>query len=232
MLWTLMRKDLVQHARPLLTFAAAALILPPVFAILSKSEQDGSGYAGIVFGYLGVGAPMLFGQWFIGQEKLKGTFKLLRLLPVSGIKIILTKYLSASILCLLLINMVLLVEPVICRLIGPVIAIPAAPLILWTNIAAMFLVAVGMALFTALDTRIATQAIIWTICGFMVSIGLAGNYLHGRRVDAFAGRVSFVISDLRLALFIGLILAGIALVMVWFAARLFDRMEWSQLEEG
>jgi hypothetical protein len=222
----------MQHARPLLAFVTSALALPPLFAVLTGSDRNGAGYVGVVFGYLGVSAPMFFGQWFIGQEKIKGTFKLLRLLPVSGTRIIFSKYMSSTILCLVLINGILLVEPAVCRLAGLHLSSPSAPLVLWTNITAAFLVAVGIVLFTALDFRIATQAIIWTICGIMTGIGLAGRYLQDGHADVLAGRANLMINDLRLTLGIGLALTGAAPLMVWFAARLFERMEWCQLEEG
>jgi len=152
-LWALMRKDFAQHAKPLLIFAATALALPLAFTVLTRTEKDSTGYIGTVFGCLGISAPMLLGQWLIGQEKVKGTFKLLRSLPVSETKIILTKYLFSTIVCLILVNGALLVEPAVCRLFGLAISFPTAPLVAWTNIAAVFFIAVSTTVFTILDAR-------------------------------------------------------------------------------
>ncbi len=232
MTWTLMRKDLIQNARPLAFFFVAALLLPLAFTLFTRSEEDGGGYAGTVFGFLALGAPMLFGQWFIGQEKVKGTFRLLRSLPISGTRIIVTKYVGSTILCLVLIDVALFLEPLICRLIGLQIPAPAPALVVWTSIAAAFLVAVSIAMFTLLDTRIATQAIIWTMCGFMLCLALAGKYLQGLGIESLANRVVPSIYDLRAAIFVGLALGGTSFAIVWRTARVFEQREWMQLEEG
>lgn len=232
MLWALVFKDLVQHARPMISFVVSAVALPLIFALIAGSGKDSSGYTGVVFGYLGISAPMFFGQWFIGQEKLKGTFKTLRLLPVSGAQIIGTKFLSGAMLCLVLINGVLILEPAACNLFGIAIALPPATLILWTNVTAIFLVATGISLFTVLDFRIATQAVVWTICGLMVGIGLAAKYIQGGSADAPARTAGIMVNDFRVILAAGVLLISSGLAMIRFAAGVFEMTDWSSLEEG
>jgi ABC-type transport system involved in multi-copper enzyme maturation permease subunit len=90
-------KDFEQHAKNLLIFLLSALALPLMFGLI-VDESDGSGYHGVVFGYIVLGAPAIFAFWFIGQEKMKGTMKLLSILPISGREIILTKSLGSALL--------------------------------------------------------------------------------------------------------------------------------------
>jgi len=227
-----MRKDFVQHARPLAVFFVGALALPLAFSLLARTDKDGAGYVGTVFGFLAIGAPMLFGQWFVGQEKTKGTFRLLRSLPISGTGIIMTKFLGSTLLCLPLINLALLLEPLVCQVFGLRVPQPAAALVVWTNLAACFLVAISIALFTMLDARMATQVILWSMCILALCTSLAGKYLQGPRVEAIAGRAVSSLLDLRVVAISGIVLAGVATAAAWVAALLFERKEWSQLEEG
>ncbi|MGA2261965.1 MAG: ABC transporter permease [Acidobacteriota bacterium] len=232
MIWILLRKDIVQHARALVALAASALALPLVFALLAGPEKDSAGYVGFVFGYLGISAPMMFAQWFIGQEKIKGTFRVLRLLPVSGTRIIVTKCMGAMLLCLLLINITLILEPAVCRASGIGIAQPMAALVLWTNAVAVLSLSISMALFAALDTRIAIQAVIWTLCGFMILGYGAQRYLGKQGFDALTEHAGTLAGDIGLLCIAILPLALVALLLIGLSAWLFERKEWTDLEEN
>ncbi len=230
--WTLIRKDIIQHLRPLMVLLASAFALPPAFSLLSRSDGDGAGYAGIVFGFLAIGVPMLFGQWFVGQEKIKGTFRLLRSLPISGTDIILAKYLGSTLLCLFLVNGPLLFEPAVCRALGLNVPQPAAVLVIGTNLTAAFLIAVSVTLFTLLDVRMASQIIVWSVCIFIVALSLAGKYLEGLEIGELNGGGLPSIFDPRIVAIAGIFFAGFPTAMVWLGARIFEKREWSQLEEG
>src|SRR5262249_62019707 len=122
-MWQLALKDLEQHARALMVFFISALALPTGFYLLKPSGANNSGFVGVVVGYLIFGAPTLFAFWLIGQEKLKGTLRLIKLLPISGMRVITTKSLTSLALCLLLNNFTLLGVPLLLRLPG----VPLAP---------------------------------------------------------------------------------------------------------
>ncbi|MBZ5496728.1 MAG: ABC transporter permease [Acidobacteriia bacterium] len=231
MIRTLFWKDVVQHARGLFGLAASALALPLVFALLTGSGKDSAGYVGFVFGYLGVSAPMMLAQWFIGQEKIKGTFRVLRLLPVSGFRIMITKCLGAMLLCLILINTTLVLEPAGCQALGIGIAQPRAALVLWTNTAAVFFLGISMALFTILDTRIAIQAAIWTLCGLMILGYGAQKYLGKQDFNAFTERAGPLAGNIGLLCAAALPVALAALLLVGLSAWFFERKEWADLEE-
>jgi hypothetical protein len=231
-IWNLLCKDIVQHARGLLALAASGLALPLVFVLLSGSEKDSAGYVGFVFGYLGISAPMMFAQWFIGQEKIKGTFRVLRLLPVSGTRIMVTKCLNALLLCLLLINAALILEPAIGRALGFGIAQPPAALVLWTNATAVLALGISMALFTALDTRIAIQAVIWTLFSFMILGYGAQKYLGRQRFDTFTEHAGTLAGDIGLVCVAVLPLVVATVLLIGFSAWIFERKEWADLEEN
>ncbi len=232
MIWALISKDLTQHAKPLLIFTLSCLALPVLSAPFTAGGKDGTGYVGLAFGFLGISAPMLLAQWFIGQEKVKGTFKLLRTLPVSGTRMILTKYVTCTAICLLWINGVLFLGPTVCNMMGSQASMPGAPAMLWTSISGMFFVGLSISLFVVFDARIAAQAMIWGMCCIMVCVALAGRFLEGREDEAFAARMGIAIQSGWLAACCWLILGAISFLMVWFAARLFEKRDWSRLEEG
>ncbi len=231
MIWSLFCKDLRQHARPLLGLALSALALPLAFVLLTGTAKDSAGYAGVVFGYLGISSPLMFAQWFVGQEKLKGTFQVLRLLPVSGAGIIATKCICGALLSAGLINIALVLEPAVCRSVGITVAQPPLPLVLWCNMAAVLSLGVSMLLFTAFDTRIAVQAVIWTFFGLMILSFAAQKYLGARALDSLADRAGAAAGNPGIICLVGAPVVLAACLLFWCSARLFERKEWGELEE-
>ncbi|MGH9763005.1 MAG: hypothetical protein ACREDR_20015, partial [Blastocatellia bacterium] len=84
MVLELILKDIEQNKKALALFFISALSLPPLFYLVHSGGNGSTGFLGVVFGYVVFGAPMIFAFWTIGQEKIKGTLRLLRTLPVSG----------------------------------------------------------------------------------------------------------------------------------------------------
>jgi hypothetical protein len=232
MFWTMFRKDVVQHFRPLLGLLVSAMVLPLAFALISESRARSAGFAGFIFGFLGVSAPIMMAQWFIGQEKVKGTLRVLRLLPLSLGRIVWMKCLGALAICSLIINTALVLEPVILRYGGIGIAQPPLLLVVWTNATAALILGISMALFSSLDTRIALQAAIWTLCGFMI-LGYAAQKLANRKswlasdqqFTSMAGHPGWILGT-------AVFMLVAAFLMMGFSAWQMDRKDWEELEEN
>src|SRR5262249_43539501 len=138
------------------------------------------------FGYLIFGAPTLFAFWLVGQEKIKGTLRLLKLLPISGMQIIAAKSLASLTLCLLLNLMSLLGAPLVLRLAGFAIAPPGLPIIFWMSMAVVIFVALNIAIFTTFDHKIATQIVYFGLFVVMIAVMVADKFLSRRGVSGMA----------------------------------------------
>jgi hypothetical protein len=230
-MWQLVLKDLEQHARALTIFFISALGLPAGFYLVNPTGADNSGILGVTFGYMVFGGPTLFAFWLVGQEKMKGTLRLLRLLPISGGRVIAAKSLTIMALCLLINLMALIGVPLLLRLMGYGIEIPGWPIILWMCLAALFFGAMNVAIFTAFDHKIAMQIAYFGFFLVAVMVMAAEKFLKPRGVDvtlllaSLWGRWYFPYWGWSLAL-------AFVAQLILFAGRLFERKEWSELEEG
>jgi hypothetical protein len=230
MIWNLFWKDTRQHARALLALTSSALTLPLVFALLAGSEGSTAGYSGFVFGYLALSAPILLSHWFIGQEKIKGTLRILRLLPVPMTAIIRTKCLWAALHGLLLINVTLILEPALCRYGGLALAQPSPALVLWANAVALLSLGLNAALLAAFDTRIAMQATIWLLCALLVLGYGAQRYLGRQNFEALAEHARIYAGSGAMVPAAACV-SILALLLFALSAWLFERKEWPDLEE-
>ncbi len=226
-MWPLIKKDFEQHALALVIFALSILVFPFAFAAMTPAGRDPSGFIGLVFGYVIFAGPLLLCLLFIGKEKQKGTLQVLRILPLAPAKIIYAKSLATCIFCLVLLNVVLLLEPRTLTLTGAAIAVPSG-LVLWgLNLLTLLAVALTIALFTTLSQSIAIQAAYGGLCGVIAVLFLVSKFSQNRGLAAL---IQPDLWPLLLALATVFILALSAL-LVEFAARFLARADWNDLEE-
>ncbi len=226
-MWRLMFKDFEQHAKNLLIFLLSALALPLMFSLIGD-ESDGSGYHGVVFGYIVLGAPAIFAFWFIGQEKMKGTMKLLSILPIPGRDIILTKSMASALLSLSIVNLVVVLVPFVVDTVTSNKWFPSLTFITWINLLTVFFVSLDVAIFTLLDSKIASQ-VIYLGHAFMVFA-----VLFSVKFFPSANDPQSIIDRLYSIGFqywgsLSIILASYLLVAL--SGRIYEMKEWADLEE-
>jgi hypothetical protein len=226
-----MLKDVEQHTRALTLFFISALVVPALFYLVNPTGPDNRGLIGVTFGYMVFGAPTLFAFWLVGQEKMKGTLRLLKILPISGQCIITTKSLTVVTLCVLLNLMALLGVPLFLRLAGFAIEWPGWLTVIWMCMAAVFFVAMNVAIFTAFDHKIATQVAYFGFAVMMIAVSVAEKFLKPRGLTLDSLLTSlwqwwyFPYWGWSMAL-------AFSALLILFAGRLFERTEWPELEEG
>lgn len=230
-MWQLVLKDLEQHKRALAVFFISAMALPTVFYLLKTTGADNSGFVGVTFGYLVCGAPTLFAFWLIGQEKVKGTLRLLKLLPISGWRVIVAKSLTSLALCLLLNQVTLLVIPLLLHIAGFAITPPAWLTVLWMSLAAVFCVSLNIAIFTAFDHKIAMQIAYFGVFLVVIAVMAVEKFLRPRGIN-----ISVLLTGAWQRWYFpyvaGVLALALATLLILFACRLFERAEWPELEEG
>jgi hypothetical protein len=228
-MWQLILKDIEQHAKTILVFFLSALILPVGFSLFFSQTQSNAGYLGVVFGYIMLGAPALFAFWFIGQEKMKGTFKLLSILPIPGRKLILIKSLASAILCLAVINLVAVVIPAIFHVFIGINWLPSPGIIVWINLLTIFFSAVDIAIFTLFETKTASQAIYLGHAFVGLSILIAVRHLP------VAGDPELLLQSLKAIGFQywgAIAIVFLSYFLVALSGRIFEMREWADLEES
>ena len=98
MLWILMAKDLRLHGLPLLLVLAGILSFLGLAIRFVPSEASPVGFVANV----NVIIPVLFGEWLIARERSTRSFAWLRSLPLDDRTLALSKFLIASVCCVVL----------------------------------------------------------------------------------------------------------------------------------
>ncbi|MCI0336222.1 MAG: hypothetical protein L0226_01480 [Acidobacteria bacterium] len=227
-MWGIILKDIEQHAKAISIFLLTALILPSAFSIIMSQKADGSGYLGVVFGYVVVSAPALFVFGLIGQEKLKGTFKLLSILPISGRRVIWAKSLAAAILCIAVVNLVAVVTPMIIYAVIGYKWFSSSQLILWINLLTLFFVSVDVTIFTLLENKIASQAIYLTYFFVVFATLIAKKYLP---ILADPQLLIQRLSAIGFQYWGWMLVILLSYALVDISGRIFEMREWAELEE-
>jgi ABC-type transport system involved in multi-copper enzyme maturation permease subunit len=230
-MWQIVLKDLEQHSRALILFFLSSLALPIGFFLLKPTGADNSGIVGVNVGYLVLSAPMLFAFWLVGQEKLKGTLRLLKILPLSGMRIVTAKALTGLALCALLNLLFLRLSPLILGLLGFHIAFPGREIFFWMCLAAAFFVAVNIAIFTAFDYKIAMQISYFGIFGVLAALMTVEKFLPRRGVNVME-LLTGAWRQWRVAYWGWLPILTLSVLCVLVAGRLFECREWPELEDG
>jgi ABC-type transport system involved in multi-copper enzyme maturation permease subunit len=227
-MWRLIIKDFEQHAKNLLIFLLSALALPLMFSLI-VDESDGSGYHGVVFGYIVLGAPAIFAFWFIGQEKMKGTMKLLSILPISGREIILTKSLGSALLSISIVNLVMVLVPFIADTVTSSKWFPSLTFITWTNLLTVFFVSLDIAIFTLFDSRIASQVIYLGHALMVFAILFCVKFFPAAKdPQSIIDRLH----SIGFKYWGGLLIILASYLLVALSGRIFEMKEWADLEEG
>jgi ABC-type transport system involved in multi-copper enzyme maturation permease subunit len=98
MIWSIICKDILQHRRSLLIFAAVGLMLSlPGKAVVLNYDLSPTIHR-FLFTYITVLTPMELTMWFVGQEKVKETIRVLRLLPITPAQFVTAKMLGIVLL--------------------------------------------------------------------------------------------------------------------------------------
>jgi len=229
MLWNLALKDIEQNRKALAVTFATAFALPILFHAALAQSGGGGSYPSFAIGYAVISVPILIVHLFIGHEKLKGTFRLLRLLPVSGSRLILTKSVVAIFLCLVVANLMMFVEPLVLRSVGINYALPGALSLLWINLATAFICALAAVAFVVFEHKIALQVSYLMIFGLMLGFaalekGLAQTGLRFSLAERAA--------QTYLLYWGGPVVLLLIAAFILFAGRLFEAKEWPELEEN
>ncbi len=228
-MWRLILKDIDQHKKAVSLFFLVGLVMPAVFSLIIGQTEDGSGYLGVVFGYVMMGAPAMFSFLLIGQEKLKGTFKLLSILPIAGKKLILAKSLGVALLCLSLANLACVVSPLIIRLTMGYECLASPEIIFWANLLTLFFVSVDVAVFTLFESKIASQ-IAYLLFAFMGFTVIAANKYFETSTDP--QEILLQLKTIGFQYWGWTIVISVSCAIVMFAGRLFEMKEWAELEEN
>lgn len=225
MLWNLAFKDIEQNRKALAVMLVTSLALPLIFGAAVRPDS----YLSFAVGYGVVSVPILFAHLFVGHEKLKGTFRLLCVLPVRGSRLIKTKALATILLGLLVANLLAYVEPLLLRSFGLSYTLPGLLPLIWINVASAFVSALAVSAFVAFEHKVALQVSYLTVFG--LALGLTG-------LDKWAAQAGLGTSLTARAVELYLPYWGVPVVLLFvaasvrFAGRLFELKEWPELEEG
>jgi len=228
---TLIFKDLRQNARGLLFFIGTAILFPTAIYMVTAPGADNRGYVGVIFGFVTFSAPTMFAMWFIGQEKLKGTLRFLKILPISGMGVIVAKSLTCICICLVTMNVSLIGIPILLRLAGFPISIPAPMLLFWLNLANIFFISLNVLGFTALNHKIASQISLYGMMSVGLGVLFAGKLLAPRGYS-FSKLIGIIQGKPGLFYFLGVLIFILSAVVIRLAGKIFERAEWPDLEES
>ncbi len=229
MIAEIMRKDLEQNRTALAVYAAGAIAFPALAHVFQKSKSVES-YLGLIFGLVILGAPLLFGFWFIGQEKAKGTLRILRILPIPEAKLVMAKLALNLGLTAVVLAAVLLGDPWLLRALGASsLEIGFAP-VLWMITAGCFCSIVCTCVFIAFEQKVAMQIGYGIMLALTVVSVLAAKYLdHG---SGGAAAVRRLLEHPAAPLVALLVLIPVSAAAIRFGGNLIAWRDWSELEEA
>jgi ABC-type transport system involved in multi-copper enzyme maturation permease subunit len=229
-MWAIIRKDLEQNRRALLLYGSCALLFPFCF-LLFTHESNPEGFLGMVFSLVVLGAPLIFNFWFVGHEKVKGTLRLLRTLPVSETQIVAAKLILSSVLALLLLNGAILLAPWAVSYARLPVPVLSASSMLWMQAAVLFCCILCNAIFVALKQQVAMQVSYFTLFG-IAGLTIAAGKLYESHASAGLVSLKHAVESPLAPLAALVVTIGLGLIAIRFGARLLEWKDWSDLEEG
>ncbi|MCI0660937.1 MAG: hypothetical protein L0220_07675 [Acidobacteria bacterium] len=224
-------KDLRQNAGGLLFFISSAILFPTAIYLINAPGPDNSRFVGVIFGFVTFSAPTMFAMWFIGQEKLKGTFRFLKILPISGMRVIVAKSLTCFCICLVTMNVSLIGMPILLRLSGFPISFPTPMLLFWLNLANIFFISLNMLVFTALNHKIASQISLYSMMAVGLGVVMAGKVLAPRGYS-FSKLIGFIQNKPGLFYLLGVLIFIFSAAIIRLSGNIFEKAEWPDLEES
>lgn len=230
MIWTLILKDIRQHRKPLLILATTALLLSTVTSAGAAAGHQMEGVYGFAFGFLIIAAPVILTTWFVGDEKVKGTIRVLRLLPISSRTLMAAKMLGIILVIESLLLGTMVLVPMV---VGMVIGYPLYPtcaLVLSFLAMPLLCISVLLPVFVHYEYKIAGQFAFGTFFGISMLLLIVVKKFPdvGQKISIFLSH-----SDGLRVLALVLWLCSLASLAVgWFAAsRIYEWKEWSDLGE-
>lgn len=225
-MFELMRKDLEQNATPLGLFFGLGLGLPALLALLKGGSESADFYVGAVMPIIVFGGGLVLPGMFIGDEKAKGTFRSLAMLPISPALMVCAKFLLivGVVLAVALISLVAM--PWVFVQVGLGLPPISWVVVLWMVTAGLLSVAVSASLFFALNNKLALQlAYLVILLVAFAPIGVM-SALEARgaatAVEAALSRTPVVVGALMLA--VALVAVGIL-----FSANTMKWKDWTDL---
>lgn len=229
-MWPIICKDMEQNWRALSLYAPFALLFPFCFLIFSR-DRNPEGFLGMVFSLVVLGGSLMFNFWFVGQEKVKGTLRLLKIMPVSETQIVAAKLILSSVLALLLLNGTLLLAPYAASRTG--ISVPALSVssVLWMQVATLFCCALCNGIFVALEQKLALQVSYFALFG-IAGLTIAAGKLYESHASPSLMSIKRA-AESPLAALAALVAAiGLGLIVIRFGAQLLKWKDWSDLDEN
>lgn len=161
-MFSLLSKDLRQHALPILYYALISAAFPLILILIATGAgtTTGSQHAKLLLNSFVVVlfSPIIIGQWLIYTEKTKRTLFLLRVLPVSSHRVVIAKELAA--LCMLVAFATSCVTSTVFLLYGMVglnETLPDADKVYWVGIGVVIFTQLMLFTYLRFDHRLATQ---------------------------------------------------------------------------
>lgn len=228
-MWPLICKDLRQCARPLAVFLLIATLLP-IGALIVSKKFTAEGYLGMLFSLIVMGAPLLFGFWFIGEEKTKGTIRLLKILPIPEGVIVGSKVMTSLVLTSMTLQVALIVIPRLAPAFGGVGVTLEPAWGIWMNTAAIGCVGICSLVFIALEQKLAMQIAYFTMFGLGGLTVLAAKGLEQSKSPSAEVVRTALASPLWATLSMCLALALLMLV-VRFGSNWLRQQDWAELIE-
>ena len=217
----LIRKDLREHALPLLYYMAVTAAFPVVLALIDRGRPSPALLSTSFF--MVVISPIMITHWLLNTEKTKRTLFLLRMLPMSVHHLAGAKELVALIM-LISIGVVSVTSALtVLHILGGLEANSPNPVaVAWVFIGVVLFTELMLLSFLRFDQRLAIQV----PYGGLLLLVLAYSALRNHRPNLFAAFVAiagrwYVIAAGYLTA--GLIILCLHLMMV----RLLERTDWS-----
>jgi hypothetical protein len=220
---TLLQKDFVQNSKPLFLLLSCAIAAGIWLQIASPNQSEA--VLGFLVGLLVFGLPIILTMWLVGQEKSKGTLNILRVLPLNGTTVMLSKWIFQIVTSLAPAIFILFILPLMLHRHISKSIIP----FFWIVGMASMISGLFIALFTVFEQKIATQ-VAWIggallFGGFSRVLDQAG---FGKKLATLltASQSPTVSSSLG---WLGLVLVGG--IFTIFAGKYMDQQDWSELRD-
>lgn len=226
MMLQLMLKDLEQNIRPLGIFLAAVCLTSVLLALQQGGGGSAEAYLGFMTALIVFGSGLVLPMLFIGDERAKGTFRFLAILPIGPGMIARAKFILIMGIMVAVTLTALVVIPWVLLQSGVGVPVASVVTVLLLVSASLFSTAIGASLFFALSYKLASQLAYLFLAVLMVVPVIVMSSLEERgaasAVEASFSRPSVVGGVLSLA--VVFVVLG-----VLFSTNTMKWRDWSDL---
>jgi hypothetical protein len=228
-MFAIAHKDLEQNAKALALVTVIGIAASSFLIFSTREMKTQNATEGFLIGSLVFGMPIMFSMWLIGQEKAKGTIRILKGLPIGGVRIMIAKWLLAAVFTLLATLTVYFALPLFLGAAQQAGIIDRLGRCVWIVALSMLTSGLFFSLFVVLDQKLATQVswigmslLIFTL-GRIAEMAAVKRFMaqgSGRHLWQAAQQAGWVIAALG------------GLVCVVFAGRYIDQRDIGELQEN